>query len=173
MNIYHRAVSVGIMMKKINVTLGVCESCTGGMLGSAITSVVGSSAYFRGGVIAYSNDIKVRSAGVRAGTLRRHGAVSTATAREMARGARDRLDADIGIGITGIAGPTGGTRTKPVGRMYISIAIGKKIIVKEYTFRGTRRQIRRQACEYALRLLETAVHRSLRSRARREGTPWR
>ncbi|MBN2620906.1 nicotinamide-nucleotide amidohydrolase family protein [candidate division WOR-3 bacterium] len=157
MNIYQRAAFVGSLLKKTGMTISVCESCTGGMLGSVITSVAGSSEYFKGGVIAYANNVKVRIVGVRATTLQRYGAVSKQTAREMAQRVRDSLQTDIGLGITGIAGPTGGSRTKPVGCVYISVAIGKKIVVKEYTFQGTRKDIRKKACTRALHLLEATI----------------
>jgi PncC family amidohydrolase len=157
MNIYHRTASVGSLLKKAGMTLSVCESCTGGMLGNMITSVAGSSKYFKGGVIAYANDIKRRIVGVRAITLGHYGSVSKQTAREMAQRVRERLRTDIGLGITGIAGPTGGSRTKPVGRVYISVAIGKKTVVTECTFRGTRKDIRKKACVRALQLLENTI----------------
>lgn len=157
MNIFHRAAFIGSLLKKAGMTLSVCESCTGGMLGSVITSVPGSSGYFKGGVIAYANDAKVRVVGIRAATLQFYGAVSKQTACEMAQRVRGRLQTDIGLGLTGVAGPTGGSRTKPVGRVYISVAINRKTVAKEYTFQGTRKDIRTQACVCALQLLESAI----------------
>lgn len=104
------------------MTLAVAESCTGGLIGHRITDVPGSSAYFLLGVATYSNDAKERVLGVRADTLREHGAVSTQTAEEMAEGVRGLAGASIGVSTTGIAGPGGGTEEKPVGTVCIAVA---------------------------------------------------
>jgi nicotinamide-nucleotide amidase len=103
-------------------TLAVAESCTGGFLAHRLTNVPGSSAVFLGGVIAYSNRVKQDLLGVRAGTLRRHGAVSEPVAREMAEGARRLLRADCALAVTGIAGPGGGTPEKPAGTAFIALS---------------------------------------------------
>jgi PncC family amidohydrolase len=103
-------------------TLGTAESCTGGLIGHIITDRPGSSAYFTGGVISYSNEVKRRSLGVGEATLREHGAVSEQCALAMARGVRQALDVDVGVSATGIAGPGGGTASKPVGLTYIGIS---------------------------------------------------
>lgn len=131
----------------------MCESCTGGMLSSMITDRPGSSKYFVGGIIAYSNDTKEKIAGVRRSTLKKHGAVSAAVATEMAAGVCRKLKTDIGIGITGIAGPSGGSRMKPVGLVYIAVAYGRQCHVKQFCFRGNRGLVRRRACEQALKLV--------------------
>ncbi len=104
--------------------LAVAESCTGGLLGHWITQVPGSSAYFLGGVIAYANALKCELLGVPQATLERYGAVSGPTAAAMAQGIRRRTGAEIGLAITGIAGPGGGTPQKPVGTVYLAVAIG-------------------------------------------------
>ena len=135
------------------LTLSVCESCTGGMLGSIITQVPGSSKYFPGGIIAYSNEVKQKTVGVKLTTLKKYGAVSTEVAREMAQGVRKRFKSDIGIGITGIAGPSGGSKKKPVGLVFISLSYDKIIFVKKYLFKGNRDHIRKKACTQALVLL--------------------
>jgi len=150
MNINELSERVGKKLITKRLTLGICESCTGGMLGSIITAVPGSSRYFQGGVIAYSNLIKEKVVGVRRTVLRKFGAVSVETAEEMARGVRRRLKSKIGVGITGIAGPTGGTKDKPVGLVYIGIAIGGRCSVKKFLFKGNRNTVRKNACKEAL-----------------------
>jgi len=140
-------------LTKKKLSLSVCESCTGGMLGSIITSEPGSSKYFCGGVIAYSNEVKQRVVGVRQAMLKKYGAVSAEVAREMAQGVRKRFKSDIGIGITGIAGPSGGSKRKPVGLVFISLSYNKMIFVEKYLFKGNRDRIRKKACKQALVLL--------------------
>jgi nicotinamide-nucleotide amidase len=103
-------------------TLALAESCTGGFIANQITNVPGASKIFLGGVVAYSNEVKQRFLGVRAKTLKQHGAVSEAVAREMAEGAREKFGADFAIAVTGIAGPSGGTRDKPTGTVFIALA---------------------------------------------------
>jgi PncC family amidohydrolase len=116
------AVLVGHLLLKGKLTLATAESCTGGLIGHRLTEVPGSSEYFLGGIIAYSNVIKERLLGVKPETLERHGAVSAETAGEMARGARRVLGADVAVSVTGIAGPGGGTIDKPNGLTYIALA---------------------------------------------------
>jgi nicotinamide-nucleotide amidase len=115
-------VIVGQLLLKHKLTLALAESCTGGLVGHRITDVPGSSAYLMGGIVAYSYDAKELVLGVRHNTLYDHGAVSAETAVEMARGARRALGADIGISVTGIAGPGGGLPGKPVGLVYICLS---------------------------------------------------
>jgi PncC family amidohydrolase len=157
-----RAVQAGL--KRMSATLqasgdavAVAESCTGGMLGALITSVPGSSCWFRGGVIAYANDEKRDLLGVKDGTLARSGAVSAATARQMAVGARRRLRADIGVATTGIAGPGGGTTSKPVGLVYIAVAAAGGTTVKRFHLKGNRARVRAQTCSAALGMLVRSV----------------
>ena len=139
---------------KKKLSLSICESCTGGMLGTLITSAPGSSKYFCGGVIAYADEVKQRIVGVRQETLRKHGSVSAEVAREMAQGVLKRFKADISISITGIAGPTGGTKKKPVGLVYLCVATRQHVVVENRVFKGNRNQIRREACTKVLRLLK-------------------
>lgn len=147
------AKKIGRLLSKKNLTLSICESCTGGMLGSIITEIPGSSKYFKGGIIAYSNEIKSKIIGVKNKTLKNFGAVSSQTAKEMALGLKRLTNSDIGISITGIAGPGGATKTKPVGLVYIGVIFKEKIKIKKNIFAGNRQQIRKKACEKALVLI--------------------
>ncbi|KPJ74439.1 hypothetical protein AMJ52_00590 [candidate division TA06 bacterium DG_78] len=149
--------AVGKLLTKRKVTIAVCESCTGGMFGSIITGIPGSSKYFLGGVIAYSNYVKVKFVGVQQKTVKKYGAVSAETAREMATRIRKKLKSDIGIGITGIAGPTGGTKKKPVGLVYIALSLRRKIVIKQFLCKGMRETIRKKACKEALSLLRHSL----------------
>lgn len=113
---------VGRLLKDRGETVATAESCTGGLLGSRITDVAGSSAYYRGGAVCYSAELKTQLAGVDPALIREHGEVSEAVARALARGARERFGATWGIGITGIAGPGGGSEAKPVGTVHLAVA---------------------------------------------------
>jgi PncC family amidohydrolase len=128
------------------------ESCTGGGIAHAITSIAGSSDYMQGGIVAYSNDIKHQHLGVRSETLASVGAVSEQCAREMARGVRERMGADIGISSTGIAGPGGATNRKPVGLVYIAAASETGELVLELRLNGDRLSIMQDAIREALQL---------------------
>jgi PncC family amidohydrolase len=144
---------VGDLLRSRGLTLALAESCTGGLLGHRITSVSGSSDYFRGAIVAYASDVKRDLLDVREETLTRHGAVSEETAREMAHGARRVIEADLGISITGIAGPTGGTPEKPVGLVYIGLAAPDGEWVERHVWQGDRRQNKGRSAEAALDLL--------------------
>ena len=147
---------LGTCFSEKRLTLALAESCTGGMIGSAITSISGSSAYFKGGIIAYSNEIKRRALGVPQSVLDKKGAVSIDTVRLMAVAAQKCFGADCGIAVSGIAGPGGGTKKKPVGLVYVGICAGEKVKVFRYLFKGGRASVRRQAAYEALqRMLET------------------
>jgi PncC family amidohydrolase len=113
---------VGRLLKQRGLTLAVAESCTGGLVSHRITDVPGSSVYYQGSVTSYSNEVKERVLRVKRDTLERYGAVSEQAAREMAQGVRDVLHADVGLAVTGVAGPDGGTPEKPVGLVYIALA---------------------------------------------------
>ena len=141
---------VGYWLQMRNATLAVAESCTGGLLGERITSVGGSSRYFAGGVIAYSNAVKTELAGVPADMIERHGAVSREVAAALAEGIRYRCEATLGIGITGVAGPTGGTPEKPVGLVFHALASDGGTEVIERNFPGDRKRIRWFATTLAL-----------------------
>jgi nicotinamide-nucleotide amidase len=141
---------VGYWLQMRNATLAVAESCTGGLLGERITSVSGSSRYFAGGAIVYSNAVKTELAGVPADMIERHGAVSREVAAALAEGIRYRCEATLGIGITGVAGPMGGTPEKPVGLVFHALASGGGTEVIERNFPGDRKRIRWFASTLAL-----------------------
>lgn len=145
---------VGELLKQQGLTVSTAESCTGGLVGHRITQVSGSSAYFLGGVIAYSNPAKERLLGVRPETLATHGPVSEETAREMARGARRLFGTDIALSVTGIAGPTGGMPEKPVGLVYIALSAADAEVCERHVWQGDRWQNKEQAAEAALALLK-------------------
>lgn len=137
----------------IGKTLATAESCTGGLFGFELTSVSGASRVYRGGIISYCNEIKHRLLNVNQELLDTCGAVSSSVAERMAQGARQALQADYGLSVTGIAGPNSDETGKPVGLVYLGVSSEKKTLVKEYHFDGNREQIRRQACMEAFRLL--------------------
>lgn len=141
-------------MTEHNQTLAVAESCTGGLLGAAITRMPGASDFFRGGVIAYHNDVKRQLLKVRREALEDVGAVSEPVAQQMALGARAALSAGYAIGITGIAGPAGGTPEKPVGLVFICVSSDAGDIVRKYNFTGDRDAVRRQAVAAAFEILK-------------------
>ena len=141
---------VGYWLQMRNATLAVAESCTGGLLGERITSVGGSSRYFAGGAIVYSNVVKTELAGVPADMIERHGAVSREVAAALAEGIRYRCETTFGVGITGVAGPTGGTPEKPVGLVFHALASDTGTDVIERTFPGDRKRIRWFATTLAL-----------------------
>ncbi|MGO8795506.1 MAG: competence/damage-inducible protein A [Candidatus Sulfotelmatobacter sp.] len=141
---------VGYWLQMRNATLAVAESCTGGLLGERITSVSGSSRYFSGGAIVYSNAAKTELAGVPADMIERHGAVSREVAAALAEGIRYRCDSTLGIGITGVAGPAGGSPEKPVGLVFHALASASGTEVIERNFPGDRKRIRWFATTLAL-----------------------
>ncbi len=144
---------VGQLLVDQNRTLAVAESCTGGLLGGRITNVSGSSRYFKGGIVAYDNKIKVDQLNVPQGLIDRFGAVSSETAAAMAAGAASALGADIGLSTTGIAGPTGGTEEKPVGTVFIGLSISGNTEAKKYNLGVDRESIRERTVTMALNLL--------------------
>ncbi|MEA3408121.1 MAG: CinA family protein [Chloroflexota bacterium] len=148
------AARIGPLLKERGWTLAVAESCTGGLVGSAITDVSGSSDYFVGGVIAYANRIKRDMLGVEERTLEAHGAVSEEVARAMARGVREALAADVGLAVTGIAGPTGGTLQKPVGTVFIAVSTPLQERAEHHRWSSDRLDNKRLSVEAVLSLLE-------------------
>ena len=140
------------------LTVATAESCTGGLLASAITDVSGSSGYFRGGIVAYANEVKVAQAGVPPELIERHGAVSEEVAEALADGARSRLEADVGVGITGIAGPGGGSEEKPVGLVWLSVAReSSEPLTRSVTLPGGRADVRDRASTVAMHMVRRAL----------------
>ncbi len=144
---------VSYYLQMRNLTLAVAESCTGGLLGERITSISGSSRYFVGGAIVYSNELKTEFAGVPADLVEKHGAVSREVAVALAEGIRKRCNANLGVGITGVAGPTGGTPEKPVGLVFHALASESGMEVVERSFPGDRKRIRWFATQQALDMI--------------------
>jgi PncC family amidohydrolase len=140
-----------------HLTLSVAESCTGGLVGAAITSVAGSSLVFVGGVIAYSNDVKASVLGVAQETLDRHGAVSRETVVAMAAGVRRLTGSECAIAVSGVAGPGGGTAKKPVGLVWIAVAVRESVQTVECHLTGDRHAVREQAVEKALEVLLSMI----------------
>jgi competence/damage-inducible protein CinA-like protein len=136
--------------------LAIAESCTGGMLGERLTSIPGSSEVFVGGVIAYHNDVKRNMLGVRSEDIERYGAVSEKVALQMASGVRDKLGADVGVSVTGIAGPGGGTPEKPVGLVWIAVH-ASDIKARRFHVGGDRTEIRQRAAQAALEMVRRAL----------------
>lgn len=136
------------------LTIGTVESATGGRIGDRITNVPGSSDYYKGSIVAYSNGVKSSIVGVKTTTLRKHGAVSPQAVMEMAQGGRKLLKVDICVADTGIAGPTGATRGKPIGLFYIGLSTKDTTIAQEYRFHGTRDNNKHKAAETTLQLLK-------------------
>lgn len=142
--------------RTLGMTIAVAESCTGGMLGERITAIPGSSDVFLGGIIAYHNDVKTKSLGVSADDIAQYGAVSEQVALQMAAGARTKLNAGVGVGVTGIAGPGGGTEDKPVGLVWIAVDTGEPK-ARRFHFGGDRVEIRQRAAQSALEMVRRSL----------------
>ncbi len=145
------------LLIKNKLVLATAESCTGGLVAKKITDVSGASEVFHCGAVTYSNEKKEQLLGVSGETLKKHGAVSEQTALEMSKGVKERMDADIGIGITGIAGPGGGTKEKPVGLVYISICAGDVHKAWKLNLTGTRDVVRERASLYAMDIVRRYI----------------
>ncbi len=148
------------LCRERGLSLATAESITGGLIGSRLTSVPGSSEVYLGGVVAYSNELKERELGVPASVLRGHGAVSAEAAAAMAAGAREQLGADVAVSATGIAGPGGGTPQKPVGLVFLHAQSPEAELALEFTFRQDRESIRRRSAVAALHLVRRLLTRS-------------
>ncbi|MGD2126798.1 MAG: competence/damage-inducible protein A [Desulfobacteraceae bacterium] len=141
---------VGDMLRRTGMSISVAESCTGGLIGNLLTNVPGSSEYFHGGVVVYSNKAKVDLLNVSSETIETHGAVSEQTVREMVEGVRQMFKTNMGLAVTGIAGPEGGSDEKPVGTVHIGLVAGEKVFSRKYRFWGARRQIKLNTAMMAL-----------------------
>lgn len=141
---------VGEMLRERDLTISVAESCTGGLIGNLFTNVAGSSHYFQGGVVVYSNQSKIDLLSVSQETIEKYGAVSDQTVREMAEGVKKRMNTGMGLAVTGIAGPDGGSKEKPVGTVHIGMAADNEIFSKKYRFWGTREQVKLNTAMMAL-----------------------
>lgn len=148
---------VGKALRARSKTLAVAESCTGGLIGHRLTNIPGSSDYFLGDIVAYAYEAKERLLGVHHQTLYEHGAVSRETAIEMARGARQALGADIGLSVTGIAGPTGGLPGKPIGLTWIALSTRESDTAAEQVWQGDRESNKERSAEAALEMLLHAL----------------
>jgi nicotinamide-nucleotide amidase len=144
-------------LRERGLRIAVAESCTGGMLGMRLTAIPGSSDVVDGGTIAYANAVKVRELGVREATLAAHGAVSEETAREMASGVRERFGVDVGVSITGVAGPGGGTPEKPVGTVCLAVDLRGEVRSVRTTTIGDRHEMRQRSAQAALNLVRRAL----------------
>jgi len=148
-----KAEDLGEILRSLDLTIGVAESCTGGGLADAITNVAGSSDYFIGGVVSYANRVKEKLLNVDPTLLASYGAVSEQVARAMAEGVRRLMEVDLGVGITGIAGPGGGTPEKPVGLVYIALASDEGSFVRRFQWKEDRIGNKQSTIEAALDML--------------------
>jgi nicotinamide-nucleotide amidase len=153
--------TIGDYLRSKGWTLAIAESCTGGLICDRITNVSGSSDYFMGGMVNYSNESKSKHLGVPSNDIRRYGAVSPQVARKMAQGVRKAFSTTFGLSTTGVAGPTGGTKRSPVGRVFIGIASGRRTWVKKLDLKGNRREIKKQTAERSLDLLYKRINQNI------------
>jgi len=145
--------TIGELLRERKWTLAIAESCTGGLVCDRITDVSGSSDYFMGGMVTYSNESKAKHLGIPLDYIKRYGAVSPQVAKKMAQGVRKTFNTTFGLSTTGVAGPTGGTIRSPVGRVFIGLAEGRKIWVKKLDLKGSRREIKKESTRLSLKYL--------------------
>ncbi len=141
------------MLKNQKLVIATAESCTGGLIAHILTNISGSSEYFDRGIVSYSNRAKMELLDVPEDMLKNYGAVSMEVAKSMAKGVRIKSNVDIGISTTGIAGPTGGSKEKPVGLVFIAVSTERNIVVKKFKFSGDRSQNKKSTCDAALDML--------------------
>jgi PncC family amidohydrolase len=142
--------AIGDCLRKNGWTISISESCTGGLICDRITNVSGSSGYFMGGMVNYSNESKSKHLGVPSNDIKKYGAVSPQVAKKMAQGVRKAFGTTSGLSTTGVAGPTGGTKRAPIGRVFIGLTHGRRIWIRKEDLKGNRREIKKKASEKAL-----------------------
>lgn len=147
------SLTCNVLKRLESKTLATAESCTGGGIGAALTAIPGSSEVYKGGIISYTNEIKQKLLGINPILLKNLGAVSAPIAEAMAMGARNALNADIAVSVTGLAGPGGDDRGNPVGLVFIGYSDEKRITSRRFVFSGDREEVRKQAVEEALKLI--------------------
>lgn len=151
--------TIGDYLRNKGWTLSIAESCTGGLISDRITDVSGSSDYFMGGMVNYSNESKAKHLGIPSDYIKRYGAVSPQVAKKMAQGVKKTFNTTFGLSTTGVAGPTGGTKRSPVGRVFLGLATGRKVWVKKLDLKGNRREIKKKATEKSLEFFyEILIH---------------
>lgn len=149
----YNEVEINKLLISKNKTISVAESCTGGLISNKLTNIPGSSKYFKMGLVAYRNEVKINILGVLKKTIENFGAVSSETAVEMASRIKNISNSDIGVGITGIAGPDGGSNYKPIGTVFISLAFDDKVIFKKYKYEGDRLEIKEKTSQSLFNML--------------------
>jgi len=149
--------SIVRLLKKHDLTVATAESCTGGLVAARIVNAPGASEVFKEGFVTYSNKAKRKNLDVSKATIKKYGAVSKETAREMAMGGVFATGSDLCVAVTGIAGPDGGTEEKPVGLVYVACCFGDKVTVEKYQFKGSRAKVREQSVVRALDLVRRMV----------------
>jgi PncC family amidohydrolase len=159
---------IGDRLRKKGWTLSIAESCTGGLICDRITNVPGSSDYFEGGMVTYSNESKAKYLGIPLNYIKKYGAVSPQVARKMAQGVRKAFNTTFGLSTTGVAGPTGGTKRAPIGRVFIGFANRRRTWVRREDLRGSRIEIKRKAAEKSLQFFYEIFVHSRRSRISRQ-----
>jgi PncC family amidohydrolase len=153
---------IGNMLRQMGLRVALAESCTGGLISHRITNVAGASDYFDLGIVTYSNQAKEAFLAVPRDVIKKEGAVSHEVAGLMAEGVRKASGADIGLSVTGIAGPGGGRPGKPVGTVYIGLAASEKVFVKKFLFSGTRVEVKARSSDEALQMLRQYLEGGLR-----------
>jgi PncC family amidohydrolase len=153
---------IGDLLRERGWTLSIAESCTGGLVCDRITDVPGSSDYFEGGMVNYSNESKAKHLRISLNYVKKYGAVSPQVARKMAQGVRETFRTTFGLSTTGVAGPAGGTKRSPIGRVFIGVADGKRGYVKKLDLKGTRREIKEMATQKCLEVFYGYMTKTLR-----------
>jgi len=151
---------VGDLLRQKGWTLAIAESCTGGLICDRITDVSGSSDCFMGGMVTYSNASKAKHLGIPLNYIKKYGAVSPQVAKKMAQGVRKTFKTTFGLSTTGVAGPTGGTKRSPVGRVFVGLAEGRKAWVRKLDLRGSRREIKKESTRLSLKYLYDFIRKT-------------